>query len=356
MATNAIQKRYKIPFYLFFLFLVLVLFTLVLDYQKVNLGISSGDQKVNLEISSFGQKWSDYDEKRLCEENFYSNTLSLNLSNYGELMDDWISKKIQNEKRLTKQTRGFAHDWKRFDAFEVMGSCTQKCIGGECKKDTSKIVCLDDNLVVSQKSSRLLSSAKDAAKDNEEPPCIIYSIGGNNHWEFELDALSKTPCDIHTFDCTGDITRFKKPDSRRLHFHYVCLGIENKPAQAYTGEFWTLKKIQQVLSHPRIDLLKMDIEGYEWSIFESWPLLTEKESSSTTLPMQIMVEIHYQTQMKELGTRKIDFKFSNDMIQLQTRFLKMGYAVVIRDDNAHCKHCTELTLVRIRCPQPTTLW
>jgi hypothetical protein len=68
-------------------------------------------------------------------------------------------------------------------------------------------------------------------------------------------------------------------------------------------------------------------------------------------PMQLLVEIPYQTQFAELrgpgvGARS-DFKFAVDMVNLQARFLRMGYVVVERDDN---KHCTELTLVRNRCP------
>ena len=50
-----------------------------------------------------------------------------------------------------------------------------------------------------------------------------------------------------------------------------------------------------------------------------------------------------------LSTRE-DIKHANDMIQLQTHLLRMGYATVIRDDNRICAHCTELTLIRIKCP------
>jgi len=107
------------------------------------------------------------------------------------------------------------------------------------------------------------------------------------------------------------------------------------------------------LGHARIDLFKVDIEGYEWPMFESWPLLSEKKSPDTVLPMQVLVEVHYQTQMPELSDKnRAEFKWSNDMIRMQERFLRMGYAVVVRDDNKHCPHCTELTLVRIRCPPP----
>lgn len=30
--------------------------------------------------------------------------------------------------------------------------------------------------------------------------------------------------------------------------------------------------------------------------------------------------------------------------------MKMGYAVQVQDNNAQCKHCTELTFTRFRCP------
>ena len=67
--------------------------------------------------------------------------------------------------------------------------------------------------------------------------------------------------------------------------------------------------------------------------------------------MQVLVEVHYQTHMPELSWhRRVTWKWSNDMVNLQKHFIKMGYAVVVRDDNRQCPHCTELTLVRMRCP------
>ena len=219
-----------------------------------------------------------------------------------------------------------------------MGGCTQNCIGGPCRNDKSKITC-------------------GVNKEVMEAPCVVYSIGSNNQWQFELDVLAKTPCEVHTFDCTGPKERFKKPDNDRSHFHHVCLGTKNVDAPApedrgaVHGEFWTLSKMQQTLKHTQIDLFKADIEGYEFPMFEAWPILTEISAATAVLPMQVLVEIHYQTQMPELSWHKrVDWKFSNDMVNLQERFLKMGYVVVVRDDNAMCRHCTELTLVRIRCP------
>jgi hypothetical protein len=102
----------------------------------------------------------------------------------------------------------------------------------------------------------------------------------------------------------------------------------------------------------------MDIEGYEWPIFESWPELSDtNQAADMVLPMQVLVEVHYQTQMPALwqpghkGRSHGDFKFAKDVVKLQEHLLKTGYAVAARDDNKHCKHCTELTLVRFQCRQ-----
>ena len=243
---------------------------------------------------------------------------------------------------LFHRTNGHPHNWDRFSAFQVMGECTQNCIGGPCRADVSKITCGVDEEVM-------------------EAPCVVYSVGGNNQWQFENDVLAKTPCEVHTFDCTGPKERFVKPDNDRLHFHHVCLGSKNVDApapedrpdsvQSVHGEFWTLRKMQQALNHTQIDLFKVDIEGYEFPMFEAWPTLTEISAATAVLPMQVLVEVHYQTHMPELSWhRKVDWKWSNDMVNLQKHFIKMGYAVVVRDDNRRCHHCTELTLVRMRCP------
>lgn len=263
------------------------------------------------------------------------------LSNISDEMDVWIDHKLEIERNLTSQNIDLKWDHGRFDAFHVMGDCSRDCIGGPCRRDRSKIACGADY-------------------EHLEAPCVVYSIGGNNYWSFETDLLNKTPCTIHTFDCTGPITRFHKPDDPRLHFHHVCLGTENKPAPANTsdavrnvpyGEFWTLEKMQKTLNHTQIDLFKMDIEGYEWQLLESWPTLFDVRSSSVQLPMQILVEVHYRTHVQELTlSRTHDFKFPTDMVRLQLHLLQLGYAVLVRDDNSRCKHCTELTLVRIRCP------
>ena len=52
-------------------------------------------------------------------------------------------------------------------------------MGGECGADDSKMVCGLDLL---------------------KAPCVVYSVGGNNMWSFELDILANTECEVHTLD------------------------------------------------------------------------------------------------------------------------------------------------------------
>ena len=95
-------------------------------------------------------------------------------------------------------------------------------------------------------------------------------------------------------------------------------------------------------------------QGFEWPIFNSWPELSDEASRDYVLPMQMLVEVHYQSQFKELwlpGQKSgfEDNKFPEDLVHLQKKLLQMGYVTAIRDDNQACKHCTELSLIRFAC-------
>jgi Methyltransferase FkbM domain len=81
---------------------------------------------------------------------------------------------------------------------------------------------------------------------------------------------------------------------------------ECRDSNSKCGETWTLLEIQQKLKHTRIDLLKVDIEGFEWPLFESWPELTDRGADKLVLPMQIAVEIHYQTQFSVLRAPSVN--------------------------------------------------
>lgn len=186
--------------------------------------------------------------------------------------------------------------------------------------------------------------------------CVIYSIGGNNKWEFENDLLEQTKCHIHTFDCSGKVSRFDVPNNDHLHFHHICLGAarlegigEDNPNCDYKhlcGDTLTLEDIQRKFGHTTIDLLKLDIEGWAWPTFDI-------ERTNATMPMQLLMEVHYDIDGNGRGVRGVvhteTMRSATDMLRFQRHLLGLGYVVVHRDDNPACRHCTELTLMKVAC-------
>ena len=123
----------------------------------------------------------------------------------------------------------------------------------------------------------------DAAMQNEG--CVVYSIGSNNEWDFELSIAKATNCEIHTFDCNVAIPKVPPKLSSRLTFHKFCVAGRNE-LDAEGHAFRTLASIQAELGHKKVDLLKVDIEGFEWELFNTW------EDTQSTLPFQISTELH----------------------------------------------------------------
>jgi len=150
-----------------------------------------------------------------------------------------------------------------------MTDCQKSCIGGPCLSDESKIVCGLDQL---QKN------------------CLVNSIGGNNQWKFERHILSQTPCHVHTSDCTPPRASQNLVTINLAFIMFVWAANTCLANDAVCGPVMTL-----LLGHEQIDLLKMDVEGYKWPVFESWPVLSSTISSNKEdiiLPMQVLVEIH----------------------------------------------------------------
>jgi len=292
---------------------------------------------------------SSLDPQQICHQNPYAKSLlpGHSFESAEEKANNWLGRFEEVKERLYNETHGIVSHAK-FNGFEVMAPCHHTCTGA-CGDDESKYVCGSDDLSAG---------------------CIVYSIGGNNKWEFEVKMHEMTPCHIHTFDCTGPRERFQPPPeiADRHTFHHTCLSTVKEPAPinpqitnrfTIVGDMDTLQGMQDRLGHERLDLLKMDIEGYEWPLFESWPELSHGQASNTmaNLPMQVLVEIHYKTQMTDLILPSVGergksgrwFKDEIDLVELQQHLLRTGYVVAHRDDNRMCRHCTELTLLRHKC-------
>jgi hypothetical protein len=167
-----------------------------------------------------------------------------------------------------------------------------------------------------------------AVESMNQDGCIIYSLGSNNQFDFEESILkSLDKCEVFTFDCTSN------PPANpiaRLTFDKLCLGnMEHGPYHTY--EYITSK-----YNHSRIDLLKMDIEGYEVDVFNA--LITPPYSK--LLPYQLSFETHF-------WTYSVNWALIHMAVFIQLK--KAGYRPVSRKLNPACISCTEHTFIRAFC-------
>lgn len=225
------------------------------------------------------------------------------------------------------------HNSKRFRVLHQPTTCNMTCVGGnegDCKRDGNYWIC--------------------GFELKKDP--VLYSIGCNNKWKFEYAVLQTTPYQVHTFDCTGDRKRFDPLNNPSAFFHYECLA--GTAEQAEQENYYRLPDLVKRHNHSVVDLIKMDIEGYEWDVFKMFKehYLNDPEHSNTYLPMQIVFEMHFHTIVRELEPEgafpnwktELDFiDFYHDVL------LDLGYIIAKRMDHRRCPHCTELTLMRYYC-------
>jgi Methyltransferase domain len=183
--------------------------------------------------------------------------------------------------------------------------------------------------------------------------CVIYSLGSNAKFEFEMEMIFRTPCEIYTFDCTKDPLPDLHP---RIHYHMLCLGDSDDP----TSRYRSLSSIAAQFGHSKIALLKMDIEGFEYTVIESLyrgvTLAGGAPGAALVLPAQISFEQHYRSAMPLAWNDggawppiELQSLSTGDMAITWAQLADMGYVVVSREDNVECQWCVEWTIVRAFC-------
>ena len=109
---------------------------------------------------------------------------------------------------------------------------------------------------------------------------IAYSFGISDDVSFDLD-LAKRGYEVFMYDHT-----IKKLPQYNEHFHWQKLGLAASPDPSLKLD--ALTNMIRTNDHENISgmFLKMDIEGYEWEVFNSLPMdILEKFD-------QIVLEIH----------------------------------------------------------------
>ena len=130
-----------------------------------------------------------------------------------------------------------------------------------------------------------------ATTTSSHGPCVTYSIGSNNKWDFEEHMFRVTNCRIETFDCTVDAT-VPPHIHNRTRFHSFCLGSKSGKIDQQT--YMTLPQLNAKAGRNQgPDYFKIDIEGFEWSVLKS--LVNDVYNNpklDAHLPLQIYGEFH----------------------------------------------------------------
>jgi len=104
---------------------------------------------------------------------------------------------------------------------------------------------------------------EEVAARSTSKPCVVYSFGSNENDQFEQAVLETVPqCEIHVFD----------PTSKPLpQYHFALEGLTGSLTSSvidiggtsYPAK--TLSAFMEERKHVYIDILKIDVEGFEWA-------------------------------------------------------------------------------------------
>ena len=155
------------------------------------------------------------------------------------------------------------------------------------------------------------SAAYNILSDRLSPGSIVYSFGVGCDVSFDVSLIERHGVEVHAFDPTAESATYLSTQTlpEHFHFHQWALGAHDGEATfssvvPTTNEHYragtilkigsrettvvptyTLPTIMDRLSHTQLEILKLDIEGSEFRLFEGL--------ADYDLPVrQIIVELH----------------------------------------------------------------
>ncbi|APA07001.1 predicted protein [Sclerotinia sclerotiorum 1980 UF-70] len=143
----------------------------------------------------------------------------------------------------------------------------------------------------SKSASNKKSEKEEKQEKENKDGIIIYSFGVNDESTFEEEMLSRVPTSqIHAYDFS--VTKFgpQLSPAYASRAHFLKYGLGSKDIPSKTPPFYTLQTLMRQNNHSYIDILKIDIEGSEYTALDSFMDFHQQEGK---LPVgQVMIELH----------------------------------------------------------------
>ncbi|PCH42835.1 hypothetical protein WOLCODRAFT_102669 [Wolfiporia cocos MD-104 SS10] len=131
-----------------------------------------------------------------------------------------------------------------------------------------------------------------------KPDCVVYSFGLDWETSFEAELLARTRhCEVWGYDYVapgfgGALPRTLRP---RTHFARLGLGAQDSHAPADEPKMWTLRSLMAANGHAHIDVLHVDIEGWEFEVAKAMvrDFVGAGGEGTGALPFgQLLIEMH----------------------------------------------------------------
>ena len=179
--------------------------------------------------------------------------------------------------------------------------------------------------------------------------CVVYGLGIHDDSRFE-QYMTKFCNKVHAFDCTVKPTT-GAVNGQPFTFHQTCIGSESMidSVSEYGNNqrqlsFRSLAEVMKDLGHDHIDMLKFDIEGSEWELFENEIL----QLPPSKLPNQLLFEFHTEgANPNFVPTASVKGRDRLEVNRLMLLLFDVGYRIIEMERNDGDPYCAEISMIRI---------
>lgn len=227
-----------------------------------------------------------------------------------------------------------------------------------------KYICGWDTHYLQNKTTTSTTQLDEKNNDdnNNSPPCHVISVGSNDQWGFETSVIQSTNCQIATFDCTIVNPRHKPP-TNQVKFYSQCIsdtqGTVNGRSFAtyfdlldtanFTKNGGSGDDDDDDSSSASIQYLKMDVEGYEYSVLTKMIAQASTMGLKHLLPEQMQLEFHYSTWMFDLPWSLRKREAGELVAFFSMLFREGGYVAVHVDRIENIASLQEVLLLKVFC-------